>query len=196
MKRKTWSISGVSDFYPSPSTATAPVVAALAGNPVLEESETVNENSVVTPAEEVDLEEDSTSLHSLTDDDIKMLQPGTYLVTAATGNNQSRPATLVLTSSAQKFLVVGAALPQQQQQLQQNIPNIPSPVNEEEEEEAMDADESVLAESLQKTMNKNRESLEIKLLMRRPIEQLVDQGIMPCKISHLYFQEVSPKVTE
>lgn len=157
----------------------------LAGNPALQASQGLNENSVIPAEEEIDSEEDSTSLHSLTEDDISMLQPGTYLVTAATSNSQSRPATLVLTSTAQKFLVVGAALPQQQ--LQQNVPNIPSPVNE-EEEDAMDAD-SVLAESLQKTMDKNRESLEIKLLMRRPIEQLVDQGIMPCKITYLYFRE-------
>ncbi|XP_013793320.1 uncharacterized protein LOC106477277, partial [Limulus polyphemus] len=34
-------------------------------------------------------------------------------------------------------------------------------------------------DSLQKSMEKNKESLKKKLLQRRPISQLVEQGIMP-----------------
>ncbi|XP_013793348.1 MKL/myocardin-like protein 1, partial [Limulus polyphemus] len=33
--------------------------------------------------------------------------------------------------------------------------------------------------SLQKSMDKNKESLQKKLMLRRPINQLVEQGIMP-----------------
>lgn len=35
--------------------------------------------------------------------------------------------------------------------------------------------------SIQKAMDKNKESLKVKLLLRRPIGQLVEQGILPRK---------------
>lgn len=35
--------------------------------------------------------------------------------------------------------------------------------------------------SLQQAMGKNRESLKVKLMLRRPINQLVEQGILPRK---------------
>lgn len=36
--------------------------------------------------------------------------------------------------------------------------------------------------SIQKAMDRNKESLKVKLLLRRPINQLVEQGILPRKL--------------
>jgi hypothetical protein len=35
--------------------------------------------------------------------------------------------------------------------------------------------------SLLSAMDRNKESLKVKLLLRRPITQLVEQGILPCE---------------
>lgn len=39
--------------------------------------------------------------------------------------------------------------------------------------------------SIQKAMERNKESLKVKLLLRRPISQLVEQGILPRKFTIL-----------
>lgn len=41
--------------------------------------------------------------------------------------------------------------------------------------------------SLKNTMDKNKESLKVKLMLRRPINQLIDQGILPCEWLSLSF---------
>lgn len=40
--------------------------------------------------------------------------------------------------------------------------------------------------SLQHSMNRNKESLKVKLMLRRPINQLIDQGILPRKCYEMY----------
>nr|CAG4635406.1 EOG090X04KW [Artemia franciscana] len=47
---------------------------------------------------------------------------------------------------------------------------------------------------LKKAMDKNKESLKVKLMMRRPISQLVDQGIMPSLKSSAQFHEQQKKL--
>ncbi|XP_050436518.1 myocardin-related transcription factor A-like isoform X2 [Adelges cooleyi] len=47
---------------------------------------------------------------------------------------------------------------------------------------------------LQKSMDKNKESLKVKLMLRRPINQLVAQGIMPCLKSPPAFHEQRQKL--
>lgn len=44
--------------------------------------------------------------------------------------------------------------------------------------------------SLKNTMDKNKESLKVKLMLRRPINQLIDQGILPRKLT-LQFTRIS-----
>lgn len=48
--------------------------------------------------------------------------------------------------------------------------------------------------SLQKAMNKNKESLKVKLMLRRPINQLVEQGIMPSIKTSPHFHEQRQKL--
>ena len=38
--------------------------------------------------------------------------------------------------------------------------------------------------SLQQSMNRNKESLKVKLLLRRPVTELVEQGILPREYPH------------
>ncbi|XP_067139721.1 myocardin-related transcription factor B-like isoform X2 [Centruroides vittatus] len=48
--------------------------------------------------------------------------------------------------------------------------------------------------SLQKAMNKNKESLKVKLMLRRPLNQLVEQGIMPSLKTSPHFHEQRQKL--
>ena len=41
--------------------------------------------------------------------------------------------------------------------------------------------------SLANSMNKNKESLKVKLMLRRPINVLVDQGILPRMLPFSFF---------
>lgn len=57
-----------------------------------------------------------------------------------------------------------------------------SSTNGEAEPQSLGSPRVVVDEgSLQKAMVKNKESLKVKLLLRRPISQLVEQGILPRK---------------
>lgn len=41
--------------------------------------------------------------------------------------------------------------------------------------------------SITNCMSKNKESLKKKLMLRRPVDVLVDQGILPRKLKHVNF---------
>lgn len=58
----------------------------------------------------------------------------------------------------------------------------PSAIQSDPEPQSLGSPRVVVDEgSLQKAMVKNKESLKVKLLLRRPISQLVEQGILPRK---------------
>ncbi|RWS30662.1 MKL/myocardin-like protein 2 [Leptotrombidium deliense] len=59
---------------------------------------------------------------------------------------------------------------------------------------SLDSPPNIDEASIQKSMDKNKESLKVKLMLRRPISQLVEQGIIPPLKTSPVFYEQSKKL--